>query len=127
MLTKDLGGTAAKVETIEPRYFKELGAKRVKITYCPYEVPGSRDPETHGMQKFHDYNAMMPCQDCVITAYTVDLQFEDGKSANANKNMWLHHTGLMNLNRTDMACEAWPERMSVNGNERSPFDYTLKG
>lgn len=90
-------------------------------------MPGSEDPETHGMQKWHDYNAMMPCYDCLILGYDVDLQFSDGKSANANKDMWLHHIGLMNLNRTDAACEIWPERMSVNGNERSPFDYTLKG
>jgi len=79
------------------------------------------------MKSYHDYNAMMPCHDCLITAYDTDLQFIDGKPANANKNMWLHHTGLMNLNRTDLACTHWPERIGVNGNERSPFDYTLNG
>jgi len=79
------------------------------------------------MVSFHDMNAMMPCHDCVITGFVSDLRFLDGKTANAKQNIWLHHTGLMNLNRTDLACEHWPERIGVNGNERSPFDFTLKG
>ncbi len=119
--------TAAKVEPIPSKYFQDLGSKRVKITYGPFEIPGSEDPATDGMVSFHDMNAMMPCHDCIITGFVSDLRFLDGKSANANKNLWLHHTGLMNLNRTDLACENWPERIGVNGNERSPFDFTLKG
>ncbi|KAK3381078.1 hypothetical protein B0H63DRAFT_450449 [Podospora didyma] len=127
LLSTDDGPTPAKVESLEPKYFKDLGAKRVKITYGPYVVPGNADPETHGMKLFQDMNAMMPCHECLITQYTADLQFINGTSANANKNMWLHHIGLMNLHRTDAACEEWPERMSINGNERSPVDMTIKG
>ena len=119
--------TAAKVDPLEPKFFKDLGAKRVKITYGPFAIPGSNDPETMGMVTNHMFNITMPCHDCLITGWSSDLQFVNGTSANANNNMWMHHTGLMNLNRTDLACEHWPERISVNGNERSPFDFTLKG
>jgi hypothetical protein len=116
-----------KIETLEPKYLKNLGAKRVKITYGPYLAPGSDDPETHGMKNFADMNIAMPCRECLITGFVPDLVFEDGKTANVNNGMWLHHTGLMNLNRSDAACEEWPERMNVNGNERSPFDMTVAG
>ncbi|KXX81414.1 hypothetical protein MMYC01_202655 [Madurella mycetomatis] len=119
--------TYAKLEVIEPKFFKDLGSKRARISYGPYLVPSSEDPETHGMLSFRDMNILLPCHDCLITSFTADLQYEGGKTANANTGMWLHHNGLMNLNRTDMACEHWPERMAVNGNERSVFDYTLKG
>lgn len=119
--------TAAKVDPLEPKFFQDLGAKRVKITYGPFAIPGSNDPLTMGMVTNHMFNITMPCRDCLITGWASDLQFLDGTSANANNKMWMHHTGLMNLNRTDQACEHWPERIAVNGNERSPFDFTLKG
>jgi hypothetical protein len=69
----------------------------------------------------------MPCTECLITGYAIDLRFQDGKVANANTGVWLHHIGLQNLNRADAACEEWPDRFSVNGNERSPIDLTLNG
>ncbi|KAK3312677.1 hypothetical protein B0H66DRAFT_537761 [Apodospora peruviana] len=116
-----------KVQVLEAKYFKELGAKRVKITYGPMLLPGADDATTHGMQGFPDRDVLMPCRECLITGFTTDLQWEDGSTANANKGVWLHHTGLMNLNRTDASCPEWPERINVNGNERSPFDMTVKG
>ncbi|KAK0649052.1 hypothetical protein B0T16DRAFT_444952 [Cercophora newfieldiana] len=120
--------TSSKVATIEAKNFKDLGAKRVQITYGPYLIPSSTDEATHGMVTSREMNALMPCRECFITGFTTDLRFEDGKTtANANKQMWLHHSGLMNLNRTDAACTHWPERMGVNGNERSSIDFTLKG
>ncbi|KAK5656819.1 hypothetical protein OQA88_4367 [Cercophora sp. LCS_1] len=119
--------TPVKLEDIEPKFFKDLGSKRARAYYGPYVVPSSEDHETHGMQMFPDMNILLPCHDCLITSFTADLQYEGGKTANANTGMWLHHNGLMNLNRSDMACEQWPERMSVNGNERSVFDYTNNG
>jgi hypothetical protein len=112
---------------MEPKNFKDKGAKRVKISYGPLVVPGSDDRRTHGMKSFSSMNATTPCYECLITGYAVDLEFEDGTTANANKGMWLHHIGLMNLDRTDAACEDYPERITVNGNERTPFDYTLGG
>ncbi|KAK0727752.1 hypothetical protein B0T26DRAFT_606462, partial [Lasiosphaeria miniovina] len=115
-------------EPLQPKYFKDLGAQRVRITYGPYLVAGSGDAATHGMQAFPDMDAMMPCYGCLVTGYVPDLKFsDDGTSANANKNMWLHHIGLMNLNRSAATCTHWPESISVNGNERSPFDFTIKG
>jgi len=90
-------------------------------------VPGIDDEETQGMKSFLDYNALMPCKECLVTGYVPDLQYADGKTANANTGMWLHHIGLMNLNRTDAACTEWPDRFIANGNERSPVDMTLGG
>ncbi len=97
------------------------------MTYGPYTVPSSEDKESEGMFSFRDLNAMLPCKDCLLLGWVPDLTFDNGKSANANNKIWLHHIGLSNLNRTDNACLHWPERIMVNGNERSPFDFTVKG
>lgn len=103
----------------------------MKTTYGPFVVPPGEEPGKHGSFSLRQFNAMnptMPCKECLVTGWTVDVQFADtGKSANANNNMWLHHVGVTNLNRTDSACLHWPERIFVNGNERSPFDLTLNG
>jgi len=117
----------AKVEAMEPHNFKDKGAKRVKMSYGPLVLPGIDDRMTHGMKTFSNMNATMPCYECMITGYKVDLEFEDGTAANTNKGMWLHHIGLMNLRRTDAACPDYPERITVNGNERTPFDFTIGG
>lgn len=124
-LTRESAGGA--VEALAPKNFKDLGAKRVKITYGPYLVPGSMDAATHGMELFQEPVMLMPCHDCLITAYQPNLIFEDGTTANANKGMWLHHVGISNMNRTDAACEAFPERIVATGNERESFDLTLAG
>jgi len=90
-------------------------------------APGIDDPATHGMKTFPEPNAAMPCHDCLITGYLPNLIFEDGTTANANKGMWLHHIGLSNLNRSDAACEDFPERIVATGNEREAVDLTLAG
>ncbi|KAK0620508.1 hypothetical protein B0T14DRAFT_233199 [Immersiella caudata] len=118
-----------KIEPLEPKYFKELGSQRVKISYGPINLPSGNDEASHGHFSNRNLNSKFPCGDCIITGWTPTLVFaDDGKLANANNNIWLHHIGFTNLNRTDHACENnWPERMNVNGNERSTFDFTLKG
>ncbi|KAK1764551.1 hypothetical protein QBC33DRAFT_496991 [Phialemonium atrogriseum] len=115
------------VQVLEPKNFKDLGSKRVKIRYGPMVVPGIDDESTHGMQSFDGMNAAMPCQDCLIMAALSNLEFEDGTTANANTSMSLHHTVLFNLNRTDATCETFPERFMAAGNERTPLDLTLGG
>ncbi|KAK4211008.1 hypothetical protein QBC37DRAFT_447197 [Rhypophila decipiens] len=121
------GGVPVKIDVLQPKNFKELGAKRVKITYGPLAIPSAGDKDTGGMITYSDPNLVVPCTGCFITGMDTDLQWEDGTTANANKGIWLHHTGLMNLNRTDAGCPEWPERIGVNGNERSSFDFTTKG
>jgi hypothetical protein len=70
------------------------------------------------MKTFTDPNALMLCHDCLITGYVPNLVFKDGTTANANTGMWMHYIGLSNLNRTDAACEDFPERIIATGNER---------
>ena len=119
--------TDNKTESLEPKFFKDLGSKRVKITYGPFHMPGIDDAQSHGMLSFKSRTARMPCQECLITGYVVDLLLENGTAANANNGMWLHHIGLMNMNRNDAACDDYPDRITVNGNERTPVDLTLAG
>lgn len=119
--------TAGGGPALEPKYFADLGAKRVKISYGPYLVPGSGDELTGGMTAFDDPDAPMPCSDCLITGFLPNLEYEDGTTANVNTGMMLHHSVLANMNRTDATCEDSPDRFIGAGNERTVFDLTLEG
>ena len=90
-------------------------------------IPGADDEATHGMQMYRDDNALMPCHECLITGYVPNVEFADGVTANANNGIYLHHIGLGNLNRTDAACDEWPDRWVTSGNERSLVDLTIGG
>ncbi|KAL1845032.1 hypothetical protein VTK73DRAFT_1306 [Phialemonium thermophilum] len=121
-------GQDGDVQVLEPRNFKDLGAKRVKILYEPMLVPGMMDETTGGMADFDVVDAPMPCHDCLITGFLPSLQFEDGTVANANTSMSLHHAVFANLNRTDTTCPDWEgERFLAAGNERTALDLTLGG
>jgi len=137
VLAQQDGPLPFRVEAMPPRHFKELGtrSKRAKVLYGPLEIPSVKDEKSHGHWSNRNVRAKMPCgeeQDCLITGWAPSLTLAEGENAgenaNANKNIWLHHTGFTNLNRTDWVCENdWPERINVNGNERSSFDFTANG
>jgi len=119
--------TAVTLGFLEPKQFKELGAKRVKISYGPFLVPAASDETTHGMKEFELGNIEMPCNDCLITSWQPDLTYEDGSTANADKGMWLHHAVYLNMNRTDVPCARFEDRFAASGNERTVVDVTVGG
>ena len=126
-------GTCTKIPAVSkalatqtPKFFKDLGAQRVKMAYGPFLAPASDDPTYMGMRNFTMYGKL-PCSDCVITNWTPNLEFADGSSANANTGMWLHHVVFFNMNRTDVTCPYFPDRFAAAGNERSVIDYTVGG
>jgi hypothetical protein len=55
------------------------------------------------------------------------LAYPDGRYANADTGMWLHHVVMYNLNRTDTTCPEGPQRAFASGNERSDVDLTMGG
>jgi hypothetical protein len=112
---------------LEPKLFKDLGAKRIKARYGPFLVPPASDEATGGMKSFAIQADKMPCNDCLITNWQPGFEFRDGSIANADNGMWLHHIVFLNMNRTDTTCDKFPDRFSVVTNERTPVDVTLKG
>jgi hypothetical protein len=120
------------------------GAKRVKIRYGPYSIPG---PGTQGLTgepgmlwNYPDIEVTKPCEECVLLNQQAGLEFTNGTNANIDKGLWLHH--MINLvegpTRWDPTCYghmALPhfsvqssasksERWFSSGNERTlvPLD-----
>src|SRR5581483_1464168 len=67
----------------------------------------------------------MPCTNCFLTGTDVDLVFEDGRSANLDNGVMLHHIVVFNSGRPDATCApdtpigSLGERFFAAGNERT--------
>jgi hypothetical protein len=67
----------------------------------------------------------MPCMNCFVTGTKVDLVFEDGRSANLDNGVMLHHVVVFNSGRPDVTCGpdtpvgSLGERFFAAGNERT--------
>jgi hypothetical protein len=67
----------------------------------------------------------MPCVNCFLTGAQVDLVFEDGRSANLDNGVMLHHVVVFNSGRPDATCGpdtpvgSLGERFFAAGNERT--------
>jgi Stress up-regulated Nod 19 len=67
----------------------------------------------------------MPCTNCFLTGTHVDLVFEDGRSANLDNGVMLHHLVVFNTGRPDATCApetpigSLGERFYAAGNERT--------
>src|SRR6267378_3513330 len=73
------------------------------VRYGPIVVP-----PTVGDQP-GEFNAVvpampMPCTNCFLTGTQVDLVFEDGRSANLDNGLMLHHIVVFNSGRSDATC-----------------------
>ena len=113
---------------MEPaQYFKQQGSQRVKIRYGPFTVDSA--DVNNGMADFFSMNVQMPCTDCLITWMQAGLEYENGTVANAETDLWLHHTVTYNLGRTSAVCPGpeVPDGFFASGNERTPIDICVNG
>jgi hypothetical protein len=66
-----------------------------------------------------------PCTDCYLTGTKVDLVYDDGRSANLDTGVMLHHLVVFNSGRPDATCApdtpvgSMGERFFAAGNERT--------
>jgi hypothetical protein len=109
-----------------PQFFPQHHSQRVKIRYGPFSVV-SMDVNA-GMSTFTVSEAETPCQDCLITFMQAGLEYPNGTVANADTNLWLHHTVFENIRRNMTTC---PGRVGdmffASGNERTPIDICANG
>jgi hypothetical protein len=68
-----------------------------------------------------------PCSNCFITAAQPGLEFEDGREANIDSNIWLHHMVLHNVGKQDTTCPMRPQRWMGAGNERQTKRINASG
>src|SRR5438132_3584966 len=94
------------------------------VRYGPIVVPPSVGDQPG------EFNAVvpampMPCTNCFLTGTQVDLVFEDGRSANLDNGLMLHHIVVFNSGRPDATCGpdtpigSLGERLFAAGNERT--------
>ncbi|TID20215.1 Diphthamide biosynthesis protein 2 [Venturia nashicola] len=129
------------------------GAKAVKMRYGPYKVKGVKamgktNPmgDMHGMlENWPDTDFPRPCEgDCTIIGMRAALEYPDGKEANVDTGLMLHHsvTVLTGPGRSDPTCSQFEvsiphvginttahtsERIFASGNERVPVIFADMG
>lgn len=109
------------------KFFPDQNSKRVKISYGPFTVgPVSVN---NGMQRYARTGIQMPCTDCLITWMQAGLEYPNGTVANANTNLWLHHTVFTNMQRDSAVCpgSSSGDDFFASGNERTPVDICVNG
>ncbi|OAP57140.1 hypothetical protein AYL99_07877 [Fonsecaea erecta] len=108
-------------------FFPENYSEKVTIKYAPVAVPPMN--ENDGMAQFFQRSTTLPCRDCVITWLQMGLEHDDGRIADANTGMWLHHGVMVNRNQSDAVCGdgSYGQRFAASGNERTALDFSAGG
>ncbi|KAF2667299.1 hypothetical protein BT63DRAFT_414887 [Microthyrium microscopicum] len=107
-----------------------------KIKFGPYTVPAGAKREfpigAFGLTPIEP-GRPLPCTQCYITAMQLNMEYEDGKIANADTGAWLHHVDI-SVTGEDYTCPStilgtiinfgdpsmWGARIYAGGNERVP-------
>lgn len=91
----DPPGAAPKRVILPARDDRLSGVKRVKIRYGPYSVIGTNKTSITGesgmLWNYPDTNVAKPCTECTIVGQVAGLEYPDGRNANVDTGMWLHH------------------------------------
>jgi hypothetical protein len=118
------------VTNLTASYFQNLGAKRVKLSYGPFVVPGTKEKDGGGEKEFYQPEATTPCNNCTITWMQMGLEHIDGTKADFNSSVVYQHATIMNTDKEDTICQGPSlagERFFLSGNERTPVDLTQGG
>ncbi|MGH8998542.1 MAG: hypothetical protein ACRDY7_04040 [Acidimicrobiia bacterium] len=95
-----------------------------EVRYGPIFVPPASEARAGQASIFTPY-APMPCTNCYLTGAEIDMVFEDGRSANLDSGVMLHHMVVFNTGRPDATCApdtavgSLGERFFAAGNERT--------
>ncbi|KAF2401129.1 hypothetical protein EJ06DRAFT_581331 [Trichodelitschia bisporula] len=139
-IVADPAGASAKRVVLKTRV-STPGAQTIKVRYGPYKVPSTKHVNGLGqagmLSNFPHSGMAKPCEgECTILGMSAGLEYADGRNANIDSGMWLHHMVLFNVGpgREDPPCAqrdvSLPhvsigatsrnsERIFASGNERS--------
>lgn len=91
----DPAGAAPRRVNMAARATSVAGSKSIKVRYGPYKVPNMGHKNALGeggaLWNYPDKQIEKPCEECVIVGMNAGLEYPDGKNANIDSNMWLHH------------------------------------
>jgi hypothetical protein len=96
------GATAARQEITGAPTIAGATVKRVKMRYGPYKVPNMKVSNILGEEgalwNYADPVADKPCGEageCTIVGMFAGLEYPDGKNANIDTGLWLHHVSTI--------------------------------
>ena len=97
------------------------------IRYGPFRVPAATPGRMGMIRNNFAFDVQRPCTNCYITSMQAGLVTPDGRSANIDRGLWLHHMVLFDTSKTDVTCPslgvgALGQRFFSSGNERTPTD-----
>jgi hypothetical protein len=130
-----------------PTNSKIPGVKRIKIRNGPYKVPNMNTTAISGekgmLWNYPDTNIEKPCKSCTIVSQQAGLEYPDGRNANIDTGLWLHHMVQLahGPGRQDPTCfgkqslphfdvggtPANSERYFSSGNERTHVELDILG
>jgi hypothetical protein len=105
----------------------EAAIQTTEVKYGPITLPPAVADQPARVNLFLP-SAPMPCTDCYLTGAKYDLVFDDGKQANLDSGVMLHHLVVFNSGAQDATCGAGTpmgqlgERFFAAGNERTSGD-----
>jgi hypothetical protein len=94
----DVSGAAPRKVNMASRATLVPGSKTVKIRYGPYKIPNMSKKNIVGEEgslwNYPDKVVEKPCAECVIVGMNAGLEYPDGRNANIDNGLWLHHVSL---------------------------------
>lgn len=111
----------------DPPHETQAGASTRVVSYGPFTVPAARGTE-HGQEGMvknqFRIGVTKPCNNCYVTGMEANLKYPDGRTANIDTGMWLHHMVLFQTGKADATCPSTGvglvgQRFFASGNERS--------
>jgi hypothetical protein len=126
--------SVADVQEQTPVQFPDGVAKRKKIRYGPFRLPGVKESNWQskamglgGMADEYLPNLTKPCSECMLASINADIEYADG--SRSGPSAWLHHSVLVVAGPTirDPICNASnTETIFSSGNERSVTRYAFQ-
>lgn len=139
---KQAGVDTAGKTVLAPRMTHIPNSKTVKIRYGPFNVRGAGNTGGEGMiWNWPTFSVTKPCSDCMLLGMNAGLEYLDGKHANTDTKMWLHHMVFFTVGAGawDATCTVFglphmmvgsvpasSERIFASGNERSTLFFNPK-
>jgi hypothetical protein len=121
------GGLIACVPNAKAGVVSPTTPGEATIRYGPFRIPAATQGRMGMIRNNFAFDVQRPCTNCYITSMQAGLVTPDGRSANVDRGLWLHHMVMFDTSKTDVTCPglgvgALGQRFFSSGNERTPVN-----
>jgi hypothetical protein len=116
------GGGAIGVNPDNPR---TAGEQTKTVTYGNFTIPAAQGSSMGMVWNNFRFGIEKPCTNCYVTSIQAGLKYADGRPANTDTGLELHHMVLGSSARQDPNCGSFfglGERFFASGNERTRIE-----